>query len=525
MPAGSTPRAVATDVSDWDTRPAPADSVEQGEVEEGSFQWTKHWYPIHALDHLDPTRPHHAMLLGRDLALWRDGSGKWQCFEDFCPHRLAPLSEGRVEADGSLLCAYHGWRFEGSGKCTALPQASKPVSEWKPSQVPCAVSYPTKELAGVVFVWPESGPRAAEEAAATAVRGFPEMLDDELQATGKSTRSSWAVRDLPYGWDFFMENALDPAHVPVSHHNFVGNRYQDPTFFNLDTVRPLTPAEGVAHRTDRPFMQKTGMGTTVLDFQPPCFVRIAAREEEGGPESNICLYATPIKPGYTRAIVCQTIVNGDVKGGKKPANSVFFQNALPKWINHMFGALFVNQDSVFLHHQEKIVEHRLRAKNVKTVDGYDMPTPSDKAVIAFRTWYERMSGGGVPWAPGSPPMPPAERDPEKLYNLWDSHVRHCSICKAALAKTKLWQKAVAVASVLCLFAGIATYSASAAAAVAAGSVAIPSNIASLPLLWHTPPTSSLWAVVAGALLAVVAWQLKRLERAFHVLTFSHADNH
>jgi hypothetical protein len=26
------------------------------------------------------------------------------------------------------------------------------------------------------------------------------------------------------GWDMFMENTLDPAHVPVSHHNIVGNR-------------------------------------------------------------------------------------------------------------------------------------------------------------------------------------------------------------------------------------------------------------------------------------------------------------
>lgn len=44
--------------------------------------------------------------------------------QDFCPHRLAPLSEGRVEADGQLLCAYHGWRFDSTGKCTDLPQVS-----------------------------------------------------------------------------------------------------------------------------------------------------------------------------------------------------------------------------------------------------------------------------------------------------------------------------------------------------------------------------------------------------------------
>jgi len=33
------------------------------------------------------------------------------------PHRLAPLSEGRVNAAGLLDCPYHGWAFAGSGTC------------------------------------------------------------------------------------------------------------------------------------------------------------------------------------------------------------------------------------------------------------------------------------------------------------------------------------------------------------------------------------------------------------------------
>jgi phenylpropionate dioxygenase-like ring-hydroxylating dioxygenase large terminal subunit len=31
-----------------------------------------------------------------------------------------------VEGDGTLLCSYHGWRFDSEGKCTAIPQVSKP---------------------------------------------------------------------------------------------------------------------------------------------------------------------------------------------------------------------------------------------------------------------------------------------------------------------------------------------------------------------------------------------------------------
>lgn len=44
-------------------------------------------------------------MKGKDLVLWRDGGGTWRAFEDACPHRLVPLSEGRIEKDGTLLCA------------------------------------------------------------------------------------------------------------------------------------------------------------------------------------------------------------------------------------------------------------------------------------------------------------------------------------------------------------------------------------------------------------------------------------
>jgi len=37
-----------------------------------------------------------------------------------------PLSEGRVEDDGSLFCSYHGWRFDGKGDLVASPQFFEP---------------------------------------------------------------------------------------------------------------------------------------------------------------------------------------------------------------------------------------------------------------------------------------------------------------------------------------------------------------------------------------------------------------
>lgn len=48
-------------------------------------------------------------------------------FLDQCPHRLMPLSAGRV-VDGRLQCAYHGWQFDGAGRCTRLPSLEEDVS-------------------------------------------------------------------------------------------------------------------------------------------------------------------------------------------------------------------------------------------------------------------------------------------------------------------------------------------------------------------------------------------------------------
>lgn len=86
-------------------------------------------YPLAVVQDLDARRPTPAQLLGIPIVLWRDGGGSWRAFEDRCPHRLAPLSEGRIDEDGTLMCSYHGWQFEGSGACTRIPQVCVCVCE------------------------------------------------------------------------------------------------------------------------------------------------------------------------------------------------------------------------------------------------------------------------------------------------------------------------------------------------------------------------------------------------------------
>jgi Phenylpropionate dioxygenase and related ring-hydroxylating dioxygenases, large terminal subunit len=72
--------------------------------------WSEQWWPVAYLCDLDRARPSRFTLLERDLVLWWDReAGQWRAFDDVCPHRLVPLSEGRINAEGQLECPYHGW--------------------------------------------------------------------------------------------------------------------------------------------------------------------------------------------------------------------------------------------------------------------------------------------------------------------------------------------------------------------------------------------------------------------------------
>eukprot|EP00879_Flechtneria_rotunda_P007034 GHRR01007384.1.p1 GENE.GHRR01007384.1~~GHRR01007384.1.p1 ORF type:complete len:451 (+),score=111.23 GHRR01007384.1:101-1453(+) len=198
---------------------AAAATSAQPSEQNSNFQWLSHWYPVHTLESIDSSRPHAVELLGKQLVLWKSGpDGSWNCMEDVCPHRLAPLSEGRLESDGTLQCSYHGWRFNSSGRCTEIPQAI----DDKAKAVACSssrssvITYPVKEAYGLIWVWPTAGPAAAAQAAAEPLPVSKGMLAAWCEGRNKGT---WYRRELPYSWDILIENLSDPAHLPFSHHN------------------------------------------------------------------------------------------------------------------------------------------------------------------------------------------------------------------------------------------------------------------------------------------------------------------
>ena len=109
----------------------------------------RYWFPIAAACELTEEKPKKRVrLLGEDLVLFRDLSGRLGLVEEQCPHRSVSLYYGFVEKDG-LRCSYHGWKFDCNGNCLEMP--------FEPEDTPLkeeisAKAFPVEELSGLIFL-------------------------------------------------------------------------------------------------------------------------------------------------------------------------------------------------------------------------------------------------------------------------------------------------------------------------------------------------------------------------------------
>jgi phenylpropionate dioxygenase-like ring-hydroxylating dioxygenase large terminal subunit len=137
--------------------------------------------------------------------IWRDRGGSVHAWEDRCPHRGTRLSIGRI-ADDQLVCAYHGWRFENSGRCVhfpALPALTPPESA-------CAHTYLAEERYGLIWV--------CVGEARGRILPFPEYDNANLR---KVLCGPYAVAT---SGPRIVENFLDMAHFPFIHAGILGEQ-------------------------------------------------------------------------------------------------------------------------------------------------------------------------------------------------------------------------------------------------------------------------------------------------------------
>lgn len=164
------------------------------------------WYAVLTAREVPHSRPVGVTRLGEKLVLWRDGAGGICCLRDRCVHRGVMLSTGRLKG-GRVQCPFHGFEYDGTGRCTLIPAngSSMPVPE--NFQV---VSYPAREAHGLIWLW--WGEEPAEDLPPLP---FFEEIDESFCHTTFSDH--WNVH-----YTRAIENQLDVIHLPFTHHNTIG---------------------------------------------------------------------------------------------------------------------------------------------------------------------------------------------------------------------------------------------------------------------------------------------------------------
>jgi phenylpropionate dioxygenase-like ring-hydroxylating dioxygenase large terminal subunit len=160
------------------------------------------WYPICTIEELNEANPRRAELLGVRLVAFRDESGAAHVLADTCVHRGGSLSKGKVIGD-NVQCPYHGWEYDGTGKCTKIPsmEKSNPPGRAKVD------SYPVQEKYGIVFAF---------------LGDLPEAERPPLHLVEEFGREGWQFSgpltfELGAYYERSIENGMDPVHNEFVH--------------------------------------------------------------------------------------------------------------------------------------------------------------------------------------------------------------------------------------------------------------------------------------------------------------------
>jgi nitrite reductase/ring-hydroxylating ferredoxin subunit len=183
-------------------RRVPAEDVELTHVgpETPAGEYLRRfWQPIALSSELTEV-PLAVRVLGEDLVLFRDKSGRVGLLDRHCCHRGTSLEFGIVEECG-IRCCYHSWKFDIDGRILETP--GEPARS-KIKYTTFQGAYPAMEFAGLVFAY--MGPPSLKPE-------FPfydvfDLPDDRMVPYSLT---------YPCNWLQIFENVMDPAHGVFLH--------------------------------------------------------------------------------------------------------------------------------------------------------------------------------------------------------------------------------------------------------------------------------------------------------------------
>ena len=140
-------------------------------------------------------------LLEEGVLFFRKEGGDVVAMRDRCPHRLVPLSMGRLVGD-DVECIYHGLKFDCSGRCIANPNGNEAIP-----RAANVTAYIVAERFNIVWIW-MGDPQRADPAL------IPQMpwLDDQVKYA-----EIHGTTMLPANYLLVVDNLMDLRHVAFLH--------------------------------------------------------------------------------------------------------------------------------------------------------------------------------------------------------------------------------------------------------------------------------------------------------------------
>ncbi|HEX5686793.1 MAG TPA: aromatic ring-hydroxylating dioxygenase subunit alpha [Ideonella sp.] len=219
------------------------------------------WYVACMPDEID-SRPLGRKVCGESMVFYRGPEGEVAALEDFCPHRGAPLSLGRV-VDGKLVCGYHGLEMGCDGKTIAMPGQ-------RVRGFPAIRSFPVVERHGFVWVWPGD-----------ATQADPAKIHHLEWADNPEWAYGGGLYHIACDYRLMVDNLMDLTHETYVHATSIGQK-------EIDEAPVTTRTEGDEVITSR-FMN---------NIQAPPFWRMALRgnqlpDDQPVDRWQICRFSPP----------------------------------------------------------------------------------------------------------------------------------------------------------------------------------------------------------------------------------------
>lgn len=213
---------------------------------------------------------------GEELVMFRTRGGNVRVLDAYCAHLGAHLGEGGRVVGENLRCPFHGWTYDGGGKCVEIPYCK----EHAPPAAARVRSWPVVERNRMIFVWHHA-------------EGLP---------------PSWEVPVMPeIGDPKWTEPRLFELEVPVHMQDMAENNC-DPAHFHFVHGNTQIPKQTIEYGEGGRFMRVTGhhetdtlMGSFKVRLDRDCWgLGLAAVRMIGIPDAGLLMFSStsPVDSGH-----------------------------------------------------------------------------------------------------------------------------------------------------------------------------------------------------------------------------------